>query len=651
MIKIFIAHYSKLVERKAHMIEQFKKQNITNYEFVEKYDKDELTEKDLSIYTYVPSTRMSVFSLSLKKFYIFQQIRDYHEYALILEDDVILSDNFMDTLQKYMTELPKTYDMLFLGCGLGFHIQPELILPNKHIYRKCLYPTPWGGDGCTRGADCYLMTKECAKKLCWYMYEKKAKPKPHVDFILNDAARDMNLEVYWSEPTLAVQGSVTGLFNTSVITSNEKDWVLVFMCNENTVNKTFQSIVSLRRSGEWKADIVLMVNDILFNHGEVNEFAKVLHVILRKIPERSLSSITSVWDKFPTHRGDIFKYNKFNVFDTFFKRWDYVLYLEAFSPILKHLYILKECEPSNCLYSHNDGYSSKIQTLLGQFDFNMISSTEKFQMLYKYNMLSDFFQTDIFIYDTKIIESNTVNRLFELAETYPNSIKVDQGIMNLYFNCERNLWKKTPVLSMAKSQLGQDLNVLKFYNGLKKGYFIEVGANDGITLSNTYFLEKMYDWTGLCIEPVPDNYNKLVSCRPNSICCDKAVYNVSGLILEFNIANDDDLLSGISAHLDSHKKDVDMNKTTIKVTTISLTDLLDTYKAPKFIEYLSLDTEGSEYEILKSFNFEKYRFGLLDVEHNYIEPRRTQMRELLISKGYVYLGENEWDDSYKHSSL
>jgi GR25 family glycosyltransferase involved in LPS biosynthesis len=444
MLKIFIAHYSKLVERKAHMIEQFKKQNITNYEFVEKYDKEDITEKDLSIYTYNPSIRMSVVSLSLKKLYIYQQIRDYHDYALILEDDAILCDNFMDKLNKYMTELPKTYDMLFLGSGLGFHIQPELILPNKHIYRKCLYPTPWGGDGCTRCADCYLMTKECAKKVCWYMYEKKAKPRPHVDFLLNNAARDMNFEVYWSEPTLAEQGSITGLFNTSVITSNKKDWVLVFICNETSVNKTFQSIVSLRRSGEWKEDIVLMVNNILFNHGEVNEFAKLLHVILRKIPEMD--------DKFTHYKGDTFKYNKFHVFDTFFKRWDYVLYVETHSEILKDLSIVKDYEPKNYLYSHSDEYSGKRKSLLEQFDFNMISSVEKFQMLYKYNMLSDSFQTDMFMYDTGIIESNTVHELFELAEKYPNSINTDQGIMNLYFTCEKNLWKKIPP-SIAKLHL------------------------------------------------------------------------------------------------------------------------------------------------------------------------------------------------------
>jgi predicted transcriptional regulator len=66
---------------------------------------------------------------------------------------------------------------------------------------------------------------------------------------------------------------------------------------------------------------------------------------------------------------------------------------------------------------------------------------------------------------------------------------------------------------------------------------------------------------------------------------------------------------------------------------------------------MSLDTEGSEFEILKNFNFEKYTFGLIDVEHNYVEPRRSEIRNLLLSRGYIYVGENNWDDMYKHQSV
>jgi hypothetical protein len=109
-----------------------------------------------------------------------------------------------------------------------------------------------------------------------------------------------------------------------------------------------------------------------------------------------------------------------------------------------------------------------------------------------------------------------------------------------------------------------------------------------------------------------------------------------------------DLLSGITNNIDCHKNVVDKKKTQITVQTISLTDLLDNYNAPTFIDYLSLDTEGSEYEILKTFDFNKYKFGLIDVEHNYVEPRRTEIRKLLIDNNYTYIRENKFDDCYKY---
>lgn len=139
---------------------------------------------------------------------------------------------------------------------------------------------------------------------------------------------------------------------------------------------------------------------------------------------------------------------------------------------------------------------------------------------------------------------------------------------------------------MSYSQLGQDLKVIKFYNNKENGFFIEIGASNGIILSNTYLLETQYKWKGICCEPIPNNFKNLVKNRPNSICYDEAVYNSSGLTVNFDIANNFDLLSGISNHIDSHKSSVDANKETIQVQTISLLDVLNNANAPLFIEYM-----------------------------------------------------------------
>lgn len=197
---------------------------------------------------------------------------------------------------------------------------------------------------------------------------------------------------------------------------------------------------------------------------------------------------------------------------------------------------------------------------------------------------------------------------------------------------------------MGESQLGQDVAVLDFYNYKENGYFVEIGASDGITLSNTYFLEKSYKWKGICVEPIPEMYEK---CKQNRSCITSnlAVYHTSNQKVNFDIA-ENSLLSGISEHIDCYKDAVEKNKTTIQVNTISLLDLLIQNNAPSHIDYLSLDTEGTEYEILKPFDFNQFTFGLIDVEHNFIEPRRTDIRNLLISNGYTYIGANRWDDMY-----
>jgi len=204
---------------------------------------------------------------------------------------------------------------------------------------------------------------------------------------------------------------------------------------------------------------------------------------------------------------------------------------------------------------------------------------------------------------------------------------------------------------MSFSQLGQDVEVLRFYNNKKNGFFIEIGASDGIEISNTYLLEKDYDWKGICVEPIPYRFEALIKNRTISHCSNNAVYRESGLELVFDICVGGDGLSGISEHIDCHKNQVDANKQQITVNTISFNDLLQKYNAPLFIDYLSLDTEGSELEILKSVDLQKYTFGLIDVEHNFVEPRRTQIRELLTLNGYEFIRENYVDDSYKHSSL
>lgn len=211
-MKIFVLHYSKLTDRKKHILEQFKKHNITDYEFVEKYDKDEITYNESSLF--FPGYKKSTMSLHLKHIFVYKEIAEKYDCALIFEDDVILSDNFTDIFNKYMCQLPQDYDMLFIGDGCGLHIEKDKINHKQNIYKKCNYPTHWGGDGVTRCCDSYIVNRKCARKICDYINNLQDKIYHAVDWWLNIAARDNDFKVYWAEPTIVTQGSQNGTFKT-----------------------------------------------------------------------------------------------------------------------------------------------------------------------------------------------------------------------------------------------------------------------------------------------------------------------------------------------------------------------------------------------------------------------------------------------------
>jgi len=211
-MKIFIIHYKKLIERKQSILSQFEKHNITDYEFIE-IDRDELYNHDISMFQ--SDYANCQIAISLSHFNAYKQISDKYYNGLIFEDDVILSDNFIDKLNNYITQLPEDYDMLFIGDGCNFHIETHKLIPNKNIYEKCLYPTSWGGDGAAKCSDSYIITKKCANKLCEYINNLEDKIKLPIDWWLNVAIRDNIFKVYWAEPTIVTQGTQNGTFQSS----------------------------------------------------------------------------------------------------------------------------------------------------------------------------------------------------------------------------------------------------------------------------------------------------------------------------------------------------------------------------------------------------------------------------------------------------
>lgn len=193
-------------------------------------------------------------------------------------------------------------------------------------------------------------------------------------------------------------------------------------------------------------------------------------------------------------------------------------------------------------------------------------------------------------------------------------------------------------LQESKAQFRQDVFALAESKFKRKGYFVEFGAADGVTGSNTYLLESEYGWSGVVAEPATRFHHDLVQNR-NCVRDFRAVYSRSGEFLPFKEAK----IGALSTFQFLESKDLyrryRKQGRVYEVETVSLLDLLDEAGAPSEIDFMSLDTEGSELSILQSFDFNRYRFNAITVEHNF-GHNRVALRECLEKAGYRQIHED-----------
>jgi hypothetical protein len=175
---------------------------------------------------------------------------------------------------------------------------------------------------------------------------------------------------------------------------------------------------------------------------------------------------------------------------------------------------------------------------------------------------------------------------------------------------------------ISKSQIFQDLFVYFFSNFKKKGTFIEIGGGNGVNLSNTYILEKKFKWKGVICEPDIRLHTNILTkrkCflerRPVSNFFNKNIYfYFKGLYNSY-----------ASYSYSSSAK---------KLKSTSLNNLIKKYKLGKNIDYISIDTEGNELDIIKSFDFNKYNVKIFTIEHNFKRNKRENIYKILIKNNY-----------------
>ena len=193
--------------------------------------------------------------------------------------------------------------------------------------------------------------------------------------------------------------------------------------------------------------------------------------------------------------------------------------------------------------------------------------------------------------------------------------------------------------SEYETQLNQDVFAL-LVNHYKKGFFVEIGANDGFTLSNTLYLEHHFAWEGLLIEANPKYTESLTQRKARAVML--AILNEEGKV-KFRDAG---LYGGVEATLDNAHPGKTDGCEVITVPGKTLSSVLEEFNAPHLVDFISLDVEGGELPIVKQMcELKAFRFKCGCIEHNFRSDDYVAMKSLLTQAGYqiVWEGQTQFD--------
>lgn len=207
-------------------------------------------------------------------------------------------------------------------------------------------------------------------------------------------------------------------------------------------------------------------------------------------------------------------------------------------------------------------------------------------------------------------------------------------------------------VARSLSDRGQDRWVIEeVFPGRRGGFFLELGAADGFSESNTFILEKRHGWNGICIEPNPVLFDQLVNKYERTCTCVPLAVDAERGSLEFVLAGQ---TSGLITEESDNSPDrrpqlIESARAEGRVEvveTLPLAELLERYEAPSVIDYFSFDVEGLETRILRDFPFDRYTFLTITIERP-----TPELNELLFRNGYHFVRNSLYDTFYVHESL
>jgi FkbM family methyltransferase len=185
-------------------------------------------------------------------------------------------------------------------------------------------------------------------------------------------------------------------------------------------------------------------------------------------------------------------------------------------------------------------------------------------------------------------------------------------------------------LKESRGQFFQDVAALHFSGRKRNGFFVEVGTGDGQRLSNSYMLEKCYGWQGLLFEPNRQFHQSISQCRTATLDR-RAAYSQDGQQLTFV----ENALAGELSSLSNYaESDSRQRGHEYVVDCVTLNTAFSCHQVPKQIDFLSLDTEGSELDVLAGLDLDEYNVQFLVIEHNGDLNKKRSIDAHLSKYGY-----------------
>lgn len=238
---------------------------------------------------------------------------------------------------------------------------------------------------------------------------------------------------------------------------------VVFVCDKNYMNQFDKTYNSLINKGKYTGDVTLIIGDDL-DETIVREAYKHVNVIRFNnfnFNDDFMEMFNNL-DRDAMWKDKLFQYHKIHMFDRYFKKWDYIFYIDCGVNICEPIQPIIDAREKNTLLAHSDAYPSYKWKLKVQFE--KCATDSQRNVLSKLNdnfdLSLDYFQTTIMLFDTSLIHYFTKKNILDLAIEYPISCTNDQGIIALYFTNVENKWKQLPLHNTDKS--------LYYYDYLKR---------------------------------------------------------------------------------------------------------------------------------------------------------------------------------------